>query len=277
MRRFTKMHGLGNDFVVFDATVQPLILSPEQARHIADRHTGIGCDQILIVDPSDEPAVDFGYRILNSDGSESGQCGNGARCFARFVREKGLTSADEIRVKTVSGLMDLIFEADGQIKVNMGQPQFAPQAVPLNIASEERSEYELSLKGFGDIQFKAVSMGNPHAVITVADVDATNVSAIGPAMQADAMFPESANIGFSEMQSRSEIRLRVFERGVGETLACGSGACAAVAVGRRDNKLDQNVRVNLPGGTLSIEWAGIGSDMWMTGPAVTVFSGEIDL
>ncbi len=272
---FTKMHGLGNDFVVFDAIGQNLKFSPDQIRLLADRRFGIGCDQVLLVEASDSEGVDFRYRIFNADGSEVQQCGNGARCFARFVRDKGLIDSDEIVVETASGLITLYIEDDGQVRVNMGVPDFRPAALPFMPLKEKRV-YEL-IVGDEPLSIGAVSMGNPHAVLQVNDVDSAPVSLLGPQIESHARFPERVNAGFMQVLGRDHIRLRVYERGSGETLACGTGACAAVAVGRLWDELDEQVRVDLPGGTLTIRWAGRGEPLWMSGPATTVFEGHIEL
>lgn len=275
-RSFSKMHGLGNDFVVFDATSCPLDLTERQARHIAERREGIGCDQILLVEPSPAEGIDFGYRILNADGSESGQCGNGARCLALFIREQGLSEADTLRVRTCTGDMVLQHLDDGQIRVDMGAPRFDPADVPFQ-ASNRRDSYHLILEDDEQVRFGAVSMGNPHAVLTVPDVTHADLERLGPAIQASAEFPEGVNVGFMQVISRSSIALRVFERGAGETRACGSGACAAVAVGVDQGLLDESVEVSLPGGILRIDWGGGDESLFMSGPAATVFSGNIEI
>lgn len=273
--RFTKMHGLGNDFVVFDAIHQSLLLTPEQIRHIANRRFGIGCDQVLVVEAATQPGVDFRYRIYNADGGEVEQCGNGARCFARFVRDKGLTDKDEIAVETRSGIIYPRIRADDAVTVNMGVPQFEPKDVPFDAPAREPS-YSLDLDG-EHVDIGVVSMGNPHAVQVVSDVDMARVAEQGPRIQQHARFPQQANAGYMQVLDRGHIRLRVYERGVGETLACGTGACAAVAVGRQMGLLDDRVAVELPGGRLDIAWEGEGQPVYMTGPAVSVFEGEIDL
>lgn len=273
--KFTKMQGIGNDFVVIDAINQSLNLTSEAARQIADRHFGIGCDQILLVEPPSSSDVSFRYRILNADGSEVAQCGNGARCFARFVYDKGLTREQEFLVETASGIMILTLLDDGQVRVNMGEPEFAPAQIPLNVPAES-AVYSTNIEG-QTVQFGAVSMGNPHAVLQVEDVDTAPVESLGPLLEAHAVFPQRCNIGFMQIVSPEHIRLRVFERGAGETLACGSGACAAVAIGQRRHQLADRVLVELPGGQLTIEWQGESSPMLLTGPAVTVFEGEINL
>ncbi|WP_018948322.1 diaminopimelate epimerase [Thioalkalivibrio sp. ALMg11] len=274
---FTKMHGLGNDFVVIDGIRQAVRLDEPTLRHLADRHFGIGCDQILLVEPPGDPAQAlFRYRIFNADGSEVEQCGNGARCFARFVREQGLTEAREIPVETLGGRIVLHVEDDEQVRVNMGQPVFAPERIPL-IAESEADAYTLDVQGHS-ITLGAVSMGNPHAVILVDDVAGAPVHEIGPIIERHASFPRRVNVGFAALRDRGHLDLRVFERGVGETLACGSGAAAAMAVLRRRGLVDDNLEVSLPGGTLVLSWAGQAeAPVWLTGPATTVFNGWIDL
>jgi len=269
------MHGLGNDFVVIDAGRHPFAPSEAQCRFLADRRFGIGCDQILLVEPPKEPGSDFFYRIFNADGSEVGQCGNGARCFARFVHEHGLTDKREIEVGTRSGRIRLHLEADGQVRVNMGPPRFEPDRIPFQT---ERQALSYTLEAAdGQYEIGAVSMGNPHAVLRVAEVGAAPVSELGPAIERHPRFPERVNVGFMQIESRGRIRLRVWERGAGETLACGTGACAAVAVGIAQGLLDPRVVVALPGGELTIQWSGHGEPVWMTGPAVSVFEGVIEL
>jgi diaminopimelate epimerase len=273
--RFTKMHGLGNDFVVFDAISQPVSLSPELIRRIADRRFGIGCDQVLVVSPSSRADVDFRYRIYNSDGGEVEQCGNGARCFARFVRDKGLTDKDEIAVETSAGVIYPRIQSDNDVLVNMGVPRFEPKDIPFD-AEVCKTTYEIDLDG-EPVTVGVVSMGNPHAVQVVTDIDTAPVLEQGPLFQHHRRFPQRVNAGFMQILNRKHIRLRVFERGVGETLACGTGACAAVVVGRQMGLLDGRVMVELPGGRLNITWEGEGQPVYMTGPAVSVFDGEIDL
>ncbi len=275
--KFTKMHGLGNDFVVVDAISQRVVLTPAQVRAIADRRFGVGCDQLLLVEASSRSDVEFRYRIFNADGGEVGQCGNGARCFARFVRDHHLTRHDTIRVETASGDITLYLEPNGDVRVNMGPPRFAPPSIPL-AASAEQAHYRFDLEGGTALELGAVSMGNPHGVLRVEAVDQAPVAQLGPQLESHPAFPERANIGFMQVMDRNHIRLRVFERGAGETLACGTGACAAVAVGRRWGLLDEQVEVQLPGGRLTIHWAGgEGDPLWMSGPAVSVFHGELDL
>ena len=274
-RAFTKMHGIGNDFVVFDATQAPLQLTAEQARRIADRHFGVGCDEILIVDPPPAADADFGYRIFNADGSESAQCGNGARCFARFVRDRGLTAKREIRIVTRAGPLVLHVLDDGRVRVNMGAPRFEPREIPLQ-AGVRAQPYALAWNG-GQLEFDALSMGNPHMVLRVDDVARAPVAEWAPRLAVHPQFPEGANVGFMQVLARDRIALRVHERGSGETLACGSGACAAVVAGRQRGWLDERVSVQLPGGTLEIEWQGEGRPVFKTGPAATVYEGEIEL
>lgn len=271
---FFKMHGLGNDFMVFDAIHQKVQLSPEQIRRWANRHTGVGFDQLLLVESAQQAGVDFRYRIFNADGSEVAQCGNGARCFARFVREQGLSDKDELVVETASGIIKLYHEANG-VRVNMGAPRFESQDIPLTLI--RAPHYLLSL-GDDVVTFYAVSMGNPHAVIEVDNIDEADVSGIGAALQARAdIFPESVNVGFVQIVGREEVRLRVYERGSGETQACGTGASAAMAALRSADLVDEHVRVSLLGGDLMIRWSGDESEpLWMTGPAETVFKGTID-
>ena len=273
--KFTKMHGLGNDFVVLDATRAPLGLERDQLRFLADRHVGIGCDQILQVEPPRSPDTDFYYRIFNADGGEVEQCGNGARCFVRFVREQGLTEKTEIRVGTQSGVIVPKLEGDGRVTVDMGVPQFEPARIPF-IAERRALTYQLDVGGAA-IEISALSMGNPHAVQLVKDVDAAPVRTQGPAIEAHARFPQRVNAGYMQIIDRGRIKLRVYERGAGETLACGTGACAAVVAGIQRNLLDDSVVVATRGGDLGISWQGEGKPVLMTGPAVTVFSGEIEL
>lgn len=273
--RFTKMHGLGNDFVVIDAVTQEVNMTEALARKLGDRHFGVGCDQILLVEPPSTPDVDFNYRIFNTDGSEVSQCGNGARCFAKFVRDRRLTGKRSIRVRTAAGVMTLDVEADNQITVNMGAPIFAPKAIPF-VADQEALSYPLSV-GEQLVSIAALSMGNPHAVILVEDVASAPVHTFGAAIENHPRFPARVNVGFMAIKSRNEIDLRVYERGAGETLACGSGACAAVVAGIRLGLLDSDVTAHLSGGTLRIRWTGGDAPVLMTGPATTVFQGRIRL
>lgn len=272
---FTKMQGLGNDFIVIDAVRQSVSLDPERIRLLADRHFGIGCDQVLVVEPSDNPEADFRYRIFNADGSEVAQCGNGARCFARFVNEKGLTNHDIIRVETRAGQLVLNLVGGNEVLVDMGVPRHAPDQIPLK-AGEEASLYTLDVAG-EQIRFAAVSMGNPHAVLQVESTVKAPVERLGPLLESHAMFPERVNVGFLEVVTRHQARLRVYERGSGETLACGSGACAAAVAGIEQGLLESPVDIELPGGHLTINWQGRGFPVMMQGPAVTVFEGEIEL
>jgi diaminopimelate epimerase len=274
--RFTKMQGLGNDFVVFDGVRQRVDLDAEFARRLADRRFGVGCDQILLVEPPRLPETDFHYRIFNSDGSEVEQCGNGARCFARFVRDQGLSDKDEIPVGTAAGAIRLYLEPDGQVRVDMGAPTFDPARIPFEAECEsEDATYALDVAD-RTRTIGVLSMGNPHAVLIVEDIDSAPVATLGPLIEHHPDFPRRVNVGFMQILGPNAIRLRVHERGAGETLACGTGACAAVVSGRRRGRLDERVRVALPGGELVIEWRGPGHPVWMTGPAVTVFEGEIE-
>jgi len=273
--RFSKMHGLGNDFVVIDAIRQRVDLTPDQVRFLADRHFGVGCDQLLVVERAQQPGVDFRYRIFNADGGEVEQCGNGARCFVRFVREQGLTDKREIRVETKSGVITLTAADDINVTVNMGVPVFEPTRIPFQSDSDAFVQ-PLDVAGSA-VPITAVSMGNPHAVQVVADVDRAPVAQQGPLIESHPRFPARVNAGFMQVVDAHHIRLRVFERGAGETLACGTGACAAVAAGIVRNLLESPVRVSTRGGELNIAWAGEGQPVLMTGPAVTVFEADIHL
>ena len=273
--KFTKMHGLGNDFVVFDGISQAVALTPEQCRRIADRHFGVGCDQILLVEQPSRGDVDFRYRIFNADGGEVEQCGNGARCFVRFVHDKGLTAKSAIRVETASGVIEPRLLGNGQVTVNMGAPRFAPADIPF-AAEAEALTYPLKV-GQHVIEIAVVSMGNPHAVLRVNDLDSAPVDILGAAIESHARFPQRVNAGFMQVLTPHDIRLRVYERGAGETLACGTGACAAAVAGIRQGWLQSPVSVHTRGGDLIIEWAGMGHSVLMTGPAVTVFEGELEL
>ena len=272
--RFSKMHGIGNDFVVADATRSPLP-GAEQIRFLADRRAGVGCDQVLMAVRPDGADHDLGVAIFNADGSRAEQCGNGMRCMAVFARERGLVASDEITFETPGGSVLAAIEDGGTVRVRMGVPRLEPGEIP--IASPRRAaSYRLDIDG-DEVRFSAVSMGNPHAVVQVPDVGCAPVNRLGPALQAHPFFPESVNVGFVQHVSRDRIRLRVFERGAGETLACGSGACAAVVAGRLSGGLDASTWVELPGGTLGIRWDGEGEAVWMTGPTAWVFDAEIDL
>lgn len=272
---FTKMQGLGNDFVMIDAVRQPIQLSSDQVRWLADRHFGVGCDQLLVVEPARTPGVDFRYRIFNADGGEVEQCGNGARCFARFVFEQGLTDKREIRVETRAGIIAPRLREDGLVTVDMGVPVLKPADVPF--VSESDAVVQPLQVGADVVAITAVSMGNPHAVQVVADVDAAPVVAQGALIERHERFPARVNAGFMQVVDDHHIRLRVFERGAGETLACGTGACAAVVAGILRGLLESPVRVDTRGGALEIAWAGEGAPVLMTGPAVTVFEGELEL
>ena len=274
--KFTKMHGLGNDFVVIDGMRQYVELTPEKIRALGDRHTGIGFDQLLLVEPPETVGADFRYRIFNADGGEVEQCGNGARCFVRFVHDQGLTAKDAIVVETKRGIIHPRLEANGLVTVDMGQPRFAPPEIPFE-SDSDAAEQPLQLPDGTTLTIGVVSMGNPHAVTVVADVDAAPVAVQGPQVESHARFPQRVNAGFMQIIDRHNIRLRVYERGAGETLACGTGACAAAVSGIRRGLLDSPVRVQTRGGDLSIAWGGPGQTVIMTGPAVTVFTGEFDL
>ena len=273
--KFTKMHGLGNDFVVINAIDQSISLNSEQVRFIADRRFGIGCDQLLLVENSDDDNADFRYRIYNADGGEVEQCGNGARCFAQFVRDEGLSDDSEISVITNNGRLLLRIEDDGNVTVDMGAPILEPQKIPF-IANEKLSQYQLDISG-EEISFGAVSMGNPHAVIVVDDVDSMNIEKLAKALQEHPSFPNSVNVGFMQVIDSQHIKLRVYERGVGETQACGTGACAAVVAGTLQGLLTETVEVSLLGGNLSIHWAGDKNPVMMSGPTATVYKGIISL
>ena len=273
--KFSKMQGLGNDFVVIDGVRQAIALNAEQLRHLGDRHFGVGCDQILLVEQSDRADVDFRYRIFNADGGEVEQCGNGARCFVRFVHEQGLTDKREILVETMKGVITLRLENDENVTVDMGVPEFTPAKIPF-VSDSSALVQTLDVDG-AEVAITAVSMGNPHAVQVVDDVDLAPVASQGPLIENHPRFPQRVNAGFMQITGRRSIRLRVFERGAGETLACGTGACAAVVAGIARGLLDSPVRVTTRGGDLTIAWGGLGLPVLMTGPAVTVFHGEIEL
>ncbi|MCR4300628.1 MAG: diaminopimelate epimerase [Sulfuricaulis sp.] len=272
---FTKMHGAGNDFVVFDGVTRPVALTPEKIRRMADRHYGIGCDQVLLLERATASGADFRYRIFNADGGEVEQCGNGARCLVRFVHDKRLTTKDEIAVETLTGMIYPRLEADGNVSVNMGVPRFEPADVPFEADARE-IVYDLKMQN-RTVSVSVLSLGNPHAVQVVPDVDAAPVNTQGPQIERHPRFPRRVNAGYMQIVDRRHIRLRVYERGAGETLACGSGACAAVVAGRLRGLLDDKVEVKLPGGTLHVSWAGETQPVWMSGPAVAVFEGTIDL
>ena len=272
---FTKMHGAGNDFVVIDGVTQAVNLNTNQLRRLADRHRGIGCDQILMVTPPDNPDADFRYHVFNADGSRAGQCGNGARCVGRFLREKRLTRQREILLQTSDDSLALSLTEDGRVFAGLGAPRFAPAEVPFQ-ADETQDQYTLDVQG-QSLSIGALSMGNPHAILMVDDCDAAPVSMLGPLLEAHTRFPERVNVGFMQVQSRGEVKLRVFERGVGETDACGSGACAAAVHGMKLGLLDEEVLVSLPGGKLSVSWPSMGDRVWLGGPTATVFNGTVTL
>ena len=274
--KFAKMQGQGNDFVVLDGVRQRVSLTPEAVRRIADRHFGIGCDQVLVVERAASPGNDFRYRIFNADGGEVEQCGNGARCFARFVLDEGLTDKRELRVETASGVIAPRVERSGQVTVDMGPPRFEPREVPFTGASESHVTDRIEVDGV-PIEASVLSMGNPHAVQVVDDVDRAPVTTQGPRIEHHAAFPQRVNAGYMQVMARDRIRLRVWERGAGETLACGTGACAAVVAGIRRGLLDREVRVEARGGELRIRWPGDDANVMMTGDAVRVFDGEIAL
>ena len=272
---FTKMQGTGNDFVIFDTFSEPLSLSAEQIKKIADRHLGIGCDQVLLIGPSKNNEVDVYYRIFNSDGTEVSQCGNGARCVAVYLKNKGIVEKNNIKAETKSSQLILTIDDNDSVTVNMGVPKFDPVNIPLDV--DKKSEnYSLKL-GKEEIVFGAISIGNPHAVIIVDDVDLASVKTIGDFLQKNGMFPEGVNVGFVQILDRKNIKLRVYERGVGETLACGSGACAAVAVAYQQGHLEEVVNVELRGGHLMLRWEGDEQPIYMSGFVETVYEGEIEL
>jgi|TARA_Y100000310_G_C20698483_1_gene827438 diaminopimelate epimerase len=273
------MHGLGNDFLMLDLISQNIQIRDERIRCLADRHLGIGFDQMLMVEPPQDPAMDFRFRIFNADGSEAEQCGNGARCFTRFVRDRGLTTKTELKLETMKGPVECKLQKDGNITVNMGAPRLQPDCIPF-IADATQISYNLQLEdglcaNRTSIDISAVSMGNPHAVLLVEDVDTASVKTLGPVLETHARFPQGVNVGFMEVIDRKNIRLRVYERGTGETRACGSGACAAVVTGRLQGLLEEEVNVHLPGGTLTIEWKGDDSPVLQTGPACRVYEGHL--
>ena len=275
---FTKMQGAGNDFVVLDGMAAPVELSPEQARRLADRRFGVGADQILIVEPSRTPGIDFRYRIYNSSGEEVEHCGNGARCFLRYVRDRGLTDKTTVRVETLNNVLELRLGEGGGVTVDMNRPVFDHARIPFDASGlVARSEGAFELWPIEGVELAVLSMGNPHAVQRVADVDAAPVATLGPRIETQARFPRHVNAGFMQLLSRREVRLRVHERGAGETLACGTGACAAVVAGIRLGWLDRRVTVHTRGGELQVEWPHDEASVLMTGPAVTVFQGVIEL
>lgn len=277
--KFTKMHGLGNDFMVVDMISQHAHLRPEQVKKLSDRHFGIGFDQLLIVEPPGRPDVDFRYRIFNADGGEVEQCGNGARCFARYVIDNKLTSKSRIRVETSNGIIELEATPDGRVVVDMGAPILTPESIPF-VADSVAAEYELMVPSLDSAEeerviVSAVSMGNPHCVLLTDDIKTAPVETLGPLLESHERFPNRVNVGFMEIIHRRFVHLRVYERGVGETMACGTGACAAVVAGQLRGLLDASVEVKLPGGNLQIEWLGEGHSVMMKGPATKVFEGQV--
>ena len=272
MLSFTKMHSLGNDFVLLDGVRRPFHLGRDHIQHLADRHRGIGCDQLIVAEPGRNGA-DFSIRIFNTDGSQAEQCGNGARCFAKFLHDEGLTDQTRLVVDTGSRLIQLEIEDDWQVVVDMGAPGFEPGALPFD-AQDEANVYQLDVAG-ETVEISAISLGNPHAVLLVDDVDTAPVERLGPAIERHSRFPQRTNVGFACPITRSKMRLRVWERGVGETLACGSGACAAAVACHRLGRIDEEIEVELPGGIASVRWPGQGP-VFLRGPAVTVYRGEID-
>jgi diaminopimelate epimerase len=272
---FTKMHGLGNDFVIINGLHKSISLTSEQIRALADRYTGIGFDQLVILQPATRSDADVMYRVFNADGGEGGQSGNGARCVARYLREKSIINSDEISAQTIKGLVHFYFEKDDAVRVNMGAPGFEPKDIPL-VSTQRQSIYPVELAD-RIVEVHSLSMGNPHAVIMVPDIATAEVEKISKQLQQHPVFPQSVNVGFLQIVDRSHVLLRVYERGAGETLACGTGSCAAVVAGIMDKKLDSVVTVGLARGSLVIKWEGEGSDVWMTGPATTVFEGQITL
>jgi len=272
---FTKMHGLGNDFIVFDAARPDEVPSAAALRRLADRRTGIGFDQALVLEPPRRAGTDVYYRIFNADGSEVEQCGNGARCIARLVASRAGVRERPLLMDSPGGMVNARLRPDGLVSVAMGVPDFDPRALPFE-AEREAPSYHLELPS-GPVEFGAVSIGNPHAVIRVRSVGDAPVDTVGPAVENHPRFPRRVNVGFLEIAAPDHIRLRVFERGVGETQACGTGACAAVAVGRRHGPLAEEVRVDVPGGRLIVQWPGPGEPIWLTGPAETAFAGHVDI
>ncbi|TIC86955.1 diaminopimelate epimerase [Crenobacter intestini] len=273
--KFSKMHGLGNDFIVIDGVRQTVTLTTEKIRQLGDRHFGVGFDQLLLVESPESADNDFRYRIFNNDGGEVEQCGNGARCFVKFVTEQRLTNKRALRVETQRGVIVPEMDAQGAISVDMGRPRFAPEEIPF-VAEAPGLRYPLNL-GSEAVEVSCVSMGNPHAVIVVDDVDSYPVGDVGPRVESHPCFPQRVNAGFMQVLNRTEIRLRVFERGAGETFACGTGACAAVVAGIRQGLLENEVKVHTRGGDLTISWQGDDTPVRMTGPAVTVFTGEVEV
>jgi diaminopimelate epimerase len=274
-QRFSKMHGIGNDFVIVDCRERPFALTAQQIAHIGDRHRGVGFDQLLTIEPATDASCAFAYRIFNTDGTTAQQCGNGLRCVVAWLHRAGALPRGAVKLQSPAGPIAIELLDDGRVRADMGMPTFDPPSIPFD-ADREVDEYNIDLDG-NSISFGAVSMGNPHAVIEVADVAYAPLKTTGAALSIDPHFPNGCNAGFAQIIDRKHIRLRVWERGAGATLACGSGACAAVAILRRRGKLDDEVTVELPGGTLQIEWAGAGSRLWMSGPAAFAFEGEIEV
>jgi diaminopimelate epimerase len=272
---FSKMHGLGNDFVVIDAVTQTVAMTAKLARRLANRNTGIGCDQLLLVEPPSQPDVDFKYRIFNADGSEVAQCGNGARCFTKFVHDRGLTGKSNLKVETQGGILQLSIDDKQNYTATLGIPKFEPESIPFE-AAERALTYAIEVEK-KTLDVAALSLGNPHAVLRVADIQQAPIDEIGPLLESHPRFPERVNVGFMALVSRHEINLRVYERGAGETQACGSGACAAAVAGIAQDLLDSPVKVNLPGGSLMITWQGEEQPVSVTGPATTVYQGRIRL
>jgi diaminopimelate epimerase len=273
--QFTKMHGLGNDFVLINALDQPVSLNADQVRRLADRHFGIGCDQLLLIEPPQNGEADVRYRIYNADGGEVEHCGNGVRCVAHYLRDEGIINRDDVVVETMKGLAHVFIERSGLVRVDMGAPGLDPAAIPMR-ASARSNFYEIEVAG-GRVTIGAASMGNPHAVLDVDNIEYAPVQTLGPLIEHHPDFPEGVNVGFMQIVDPGRMRLRVYERGAGETLACGTGACAAVVVGRLRGRLDEEVDVELTGGHLTIAWAGEGQPVWMTGPASRVFEGQFKL
>lgn len=272
---FTKMHGLGNDFVVLDLITQRFHLQSQHIRFLADRNLGVGCDQVLVVEPPSQPSIDFRYRIFNADGSEVEQCGNGARCFAKFVKDKKLTGKNTIVVETSSGIITLKITPDHQVVVNMGAPIFEPERIPFK-ADQQQPRYDIDVAG-KNVSIGALSIGNPHGVVLVDDINTAPVEEFGPILESHTRFPNRTNVGFLQIISNDYAKLRVFERGVGETKACGTGACAAMVYARTQGLLDETATIELTGGKLQLQWQGIGQDIFMTGPATMVYEGKIHL
>ncbi|MDG0970748.1 MAG: diaminopimelate epimerase [Porticoccaceae bacterium] len=275
LMKFTKMHGLGNDFVVIDAVTQNIRVTASMARRLASRTLGIGCDQILVIEPPSDPNIDFNYRIFNRDGGEVEQCGNGARCLARFVKDRRLTGKSSIRVKTCNRVIELRINTDNLVSVDMGIPVFTPEEIPFK-ANQTAAVYDIDVAG-RSYEAAAISMGNPHVVLLVDDVQTAPVKELGPLLECHERFPDRVNVGFMQIVDRQHINLRVFERGVGETAACGSGACAAAVAAMRQELVDSEITTHLTGGDLTIQWQGEGQALFMTGPAVSVFHGRIKI